>query len=132
MPRVLLVEDDAAVRQAIERALVRFGCRVTPAAAARDALAAIQDAAFDVVLTDVHMPEHDGLWLWRAATARRPELRGRFIFMSGSSTRQAIAERAPGERFLAKPFDLVRLDAEIRAVAQSVRRASCEGSEDSA
>lgn len=122
--RVLLVEDDPAVRDALERALVRFGCHVTSTDRARDALTALGASSFDVVLTDVQMPERDGLWLWRAATAQRPELRGRFIFMSGSSTGQAVAQHAPGERFLGKPFDLAALGAAVRAVAKSAARAT--------
>jgi CheY-like chemotaxis protein len=75
--------------------------------------------AFDLVLSDIHMPHGDGLSLWRTATALYPELRGRFVFVGGAAPRGQVAELAPGERFLAKPFGLAELWEAVSAMSES-------------
>ncbi len=114
---ILVVDDDAAVRTTLCRSLRRRGCRVTAAADGDEGLAAVRSQPFDLVVTDVQMPGRDGVALWRAATALRPELRGRFLFCSAASLPGALAEAAATERFLAKPFDIEELWGAVRAAA---------------
>lgn len=102
------MDDDATVREMLCRLLRRRGCRVIAAADGEAGLAAVRADAVDIVVTDIHMPGRDGVALWRAAVALRPELRGRFLFCSTAPQPGALAEAA-GERFLAKPFDLEEL-----------------------
>ncbi|MGD9252456.1 MAG: response regulator [Holophagae bacterium] len=64
--RVLLVDDSHVTREMLRRLLADAGCRVTGAASAEDALAALDEAEFDCVVTDIEMPGMDGLALTRA------------------------------------------------------------------
>jgi len=114
---VLVVDDDTAVRAGVCRALRRRGCRVTAAADGEEGLAALRAQAFDLIVSDVQMPSRDGVAMWRAALAARPELRGRFVFCSAGPLPGALAEAAESERFLAKPFDMEELWEAVVAAA---------------
>src|SRR5437016_1236386 len=82
MYSVLMVDDNAAMREALARSLTRRGCRVTTAAGDVEALQVLKERSFDAVITDLNMPERGGLWLWRQALVLRPELRGRFVLIA--------------------------------------------------
>ena len=105
---MLLVDDTAAIREAIAQSLVRRGCSVTTAADAAEALASLRRQAYDVVLMDLNMPEHGGLWLWRQAVVLRPELRGRFVLIASEPLPdpRAMDLFLESERFLLKPLSL--------------------------
>src|SRR5438093_4140726 len=68
---ILVVEDHAAVREAIARSLARRGCRVTTAANGIEGLEAVRAQRFDAVITDLTMPERGGCGCgsrrWRSA-----------------------------------------------------------------
>ena len=81
--RVLVVEDEELVRATLRLALEQQGCEVVTAEDGVEGLDAVDLQPFDAVVTDVRLPRRDGLWLWRQATAARPELVGRFVFISG-------------------------------------------------
>src|SRR5437764_13078953 len=82
MLSALIVDDNFALRGAIARSLARDGWEVATATDGLEALEAVRSRLFDAVITDVHMPRRGGLWLWQQALALRPELRGKFVFMS--------------------------------------------------
>ena len=63
--RVLLVEDNAMVREVIERLLAGFGSHVTAVAGTAEALEAMRWARPDVLISDITMPEEDGCSLIR-------------------------------------------------------------------
>jgi len=116
--RVLVVEDDDAVRAAIRRVLERAGCTVFEAAHGIQGLAMLMelDPPPDLVVTDLVMPEMGGFEFWREATAQFPGLR--VLLMSGyaaEATRvRALAEQ--GAMFLEKPFAGAALLAKVRAI----------------
>jgi CheY-like chemotaxis protein len=114
--RVLVVDDEAAVGRTIQRLL---GERhevvvLTSAVQAIDLLERGGD--FDVILCDMSMPEMTGMDVFNRATAKRPELEGRFVFMTGGSflprTREFL-ETSSSTR-IDKPFDLNVLRAIVR------------------
>ncbi len=111
--RVLLVEDDDAVRVAFQRGLSRHGLAVTAAAEAMTALAILQShQPIDVLVSDVMMPGIDGVELAAQARALRPGLV--VVLMSGYAELPLHrAADAQGVRFLAKPFALAELIAGI-------------------
>jgi CheY-like chemotaxis protein len=106
----LMVDDNPAMREAIARSLARRGCAVTTAADAAEALASLRRQSFDVIVTDLNMPEHGGLWLWlwRQAVVLRPELRGRFVLIASEplADPRAMELFLESERFLLKPLSL--------------------------
>src|SRR5256714_15412047 len=108
---VLMVDDNPAMREAIARSLVRRGCAVTTAADAAAAIESLRRQSFDVVVTDLNMPERGGLWLWRQALALRPELRGRFVLVASEPLPEprSLALFLETERFVLKPIALEML-----------------------
>jgi PAS domain S-box-containing protein len=93
--RVLLVDDDDAARMIISRTLEHFGAAVTPAASADEALQRLELADYDLLLTDIAMPGHDGYWLLSQSRKRRPHLRVAAITALGP----------PDEHFMRNGFD---------------------------
>ncbi len=101
--RVLLVDDDDAVRGMLQRVLVRAGHVVTVASSSREALALAEGATFDLLLTDVVMPGMGGVELTNRLRARFPELR---VLLFSGYPQQTLPEEllnAPGVAYLSKP-----------------------------
>jgi signal transduction histidine kinase len=116
-PRVLLVDDDSAVRATVASFLRNAGITVREAGDAAEALAMLETEPFEALVSDIVMPgELDGLGLARAARERRPDLRVLLISGFGPS-----AADAGGEGFvvLAKPLDLADLERRLRTQAPS-------------
>lgn len=115
---ILLVEDEAMLRQLVERLLSRQGYRVLSAAHGEEALVAAESAGgqIDLLLTDLVMPRLNGATLASLLRQKFPELR--VLFMSGyaSDALQADSETAPGVKFIQKPFKPASLLALIREV----------------
>ena len=101
--RALVVDDDRAVRSALHVNLTKHGLHVTLAETADDALAALHEAPFDVVLTDVKMPGASGIELLETARAAWPEMP--IVVMTGyGSVQDAVtAMKAGAADYLIKP-----------------------------
>src|SRR5881398_4261334 len=108
---VLMVDDNAAMREAIARSLTRRGCQVATAVSGVTALEALRAQSFDVIISDLNMPERGGLWLWRQALVLRPELRGRFVLVASEPLPEprSLALFLETERFVLKPIALEML-----------------------
>jgi two-component system, cell cycle sensor histidine kinase and response regulator CckA len=113
---VLLVEDEAAVREATKRMLRKYGFEVIEAKHGQDALILWEreGQAVDVVLTDVVMPAMGGAELARTLRERRPDLR--VVFMSGytQGTLELSSMDEAATRFLPKPFTADQLVGTLR------------------
>ncbi|HUP45589.1 MAG TPA: PAS domain S-box protein [Thermoanaerobaculia bacterium] len=105
--RVLLVDDDGGAREVIARMLRHYGARVREASSADDAVKLASDERFDLVLTDLAMPEHDGYWLLERLRSSNPELRVAAITALGVSDEQMEAF----DDYVRKPVDPARLAA---------------------
>jgi len=117
--RVLLVEDEDAVRAFASRALANRGYEVLSAASGVEALEVMERAGkVDLVISDVVMPEMDGPTLLRALRARDPALK--VIFISGYAEEAFARNLPPSEHFsfLPKPFSLKQL---VAAVSETLR-----------
>jgi DNA-binding NtrC family response regulator len=105
--RVLLIEDDAAVRRLVRRMLERSRHEVTEADNGRTGLDRLGSGAFDLVITDIVMPEMDGIELLMAVRKHHPALR--VIAMSGGGRTGQMdflgsAEKLGASAVLQKPF----------------------------
>ncbi|WP_374512817.1 response regulator [Brevundimonas sp.] len=114
--RLLIVEDDAVLRDGLQVGLSACGWTVDGVGRVDDALAALEASAFDVVVLDLGLPDGDGLEVLRRIRDRRMEV-GVLIL----SARDAVADRIEGldtgaDDYLAKPFDLDEVAARLRAV----------------
>src|SRR5437763_200534 len=119
MLSALIVDDNFALRGAIARSLARDGWDVATATDGLEALEAVRSRLFDAVITDVHMPRRGGLWFWEQALALRPELRGKFVFMSS----EPLPEPPSDAVFMVKPLSLTTLKSELQAIVRIVEGA---------
>jgi DNA-binding NtrC family response regulator len=109
--RVLIVDDDPSVRNALERTIRYFGYSVMCAAGGDSAYELLGHERFDVVLLDIRMPLMSGDTLFLAIVRRWPELRQRIVLMSGDPENSAAGWSAELKScpFLAKPFTMETL-----------------------
>jgi len=115
MPSVLVVEDERAIQLALSGLLRREGYEVAVAGSGREAIAAIEDHPFDLVLTDLALGKGpDGLEVLRAAKQLRPECAVVMITAHGSESIAVEAMKSGAEDYVPKPFD----NDEIRVVVQ--------------
>ncbi len=114
--RILIVDDESAVRNALRRAFALAGYDVQLAADGEQAIVTLRDSAPDAVVLDVLMPGVDGLEVcrrMRAAGDRTPVLM--------LTARETVADRVAGldagaDDYVVKPFDLDELLARMRAL----------------
>src|SRR5579864_8694541 len=125
--RVLVVEDDEHVRDAVARALRYEGYDVHTAVDGNDALLRVDDVSPDVIVLDVLMPGSDGL-----EVCRRLRERGDHTPVLMLTARHEVTDRVAGldagaDDYLVKPFALDELLARLRAL---LRRTSISGGAD--
>lgn len=114
--RVLVADDERAVREALRRALVMEGYEVELASGGREALDSVGRGRADVVVLDVLMPDLDGL-----EVCRRLRSNGDRVPVLMLTARDAVSDRVEGldagaDDYLVKPFDLDELIARLRAL----------------
>lgn len=119
--RVLVVDDDPAVRESLRRSLVFNGYQVELASDGEDALGAIAHDRPDAVVLDIMMPRLDGL-----ATCRALRAAGNDVPILMLTARDDVSDRVSGldagaDDYLPKPFALEELLARLRAL---LRRSS--------
>ncbi len=113
--RLLLVEDEPMVRAVAERALVRQGYTVETACDGEEALVLIEEGRqYDLVVSDVVMPNMDGPAMARAVRARYPDMR--ILFMSGYAEEQ-LRKSIDLDKvaFLPKPFSVQQIAEAVRS-----------------
>lgn len=112
MIRILLAEDDESMRTYLARALERSGYEVVAVATGLEALPHIRSDRFDLLLTDIVMPEMDGIELAQHAAQVAPETRIMFITGFAAVTLKA-GKAVPQAKVLSKPFHLRDLVLEV-------------------
>jgi two-component system NtrC family sensor kinase len=109
--RILLVDDNPIVSQVIIDILSLDGYGVDTAPNGIAALEKIEDQRYDLILTDLHMPEMDGAGLYRELAKRQAHPPQKIIFLTGNggtSEAHRLAQDT-GLPVLRKPFNLVEL-----------------------
>jgi two-component system OmpR family response regulator len=119
--RLLVVDDESALREPLAEYLTRQGFSVTQAASAADARAQIRDEAPDLVLLDIMMPGEDGLSLCRHLTETRaiPTI---FLTAKGEATDRIVGLEIGADDYVVKPFEPRELVARIRSVLRRAAR----------
>jgi two-component system response regulator MprA len=125
--RILVVDDDRSVREALRRALMLGGYEVRSADGGRGALAETLGYPPDAIVLDVNMPDVNGL-----EVCERLRNQGNRVPILMLTARDAVADRIEGldagaDDYLVKPFDVEELKARVRAL---LRRAGGEGDPD--
>jgi two-component system, cell cycle response regulator CpdR len=118
MIRILLAEDDESMRIYLTRALERVGYSVVAVDRGTAALPLLESEPFDLLLTDIVMPELDGIELAQRAAVIAPGTR--VMFITGFAAVSLKAGKAsPDAKVLSKPFHLRDLVAEVDRMFQS-------------
>jgi two-component system cell cycle response regulator CpdR len=118
MVRILLAEDDESMRAYLGRALERAGYDVVSVDRGTAALPLIETESFDLLLTDIVMPEMDGIELAQKAALVAPDMRVMFITGFAAVALKA-GKSAPSAKVLSKPFHLRDLVAEVDRLFQT-------------
>ncbi len=126
--RILVVEDDRAVREALRRALTLAGYEVQTAEDGEQAIEMVVQNVPDAVVLDIGLPGIDGL-----EVCRRLRLLGNRVAILILTARDVVSDRIDGldagaDDYLVKPFDVDELKARLRAL---LRRTSSSGDPDS-
>ena len=116
--RILVVEDERKVSQAVQQGLEGEGCRVTTAETGEEAFYLAQTEAFDVIVLDRMLPGRDGLEI--LSTLRARGVRTPVLMLTA---KDAIDDRVAGldagaDDYMVKPFALAELAARTRALAR--------------
>jgi two-component system cell cycle response regulator CpdR len=112
MARILLAEDDHSLRGFLTRALERAGHTVVDCENGDDAIDALDQGPWDLLLTDIVMPGADGIEVARVAAARQPGIR--IMFITGfAAVALSAAQASPQAKVLAKPVHLRDLVGEV-------------------
>lgn len=121
--RVLIVEDNAEVRQIVAQAVLKDGHELIPATSAAEALALLDSEKFDLVILDLALPDGDGLHICqrlRSSGVLSPIL---MLTAHASISTRVAGLDAGADDFLGKPFAVAELRARVRAL---LRRGSSD------
>ncbi len=113
MQRILLAEDDESMRRFLVKALERAGYNVVSFGNGADAYQRLKEEPFALLLTDIVMPEMDGIELARRASELDPSLKIMFITGFAAVALNSEESAARDAKVLSKPFHLRDLVEEI-------------------
>ena len=113
-PHILVADDERSIRLTLETGLTLNGFRVTCARTGREAIQAARDSHFDAVISDVIMPDGDGLEVLRSLRAISPTVPIILITAQGSVELAVRAVSEGASDFIAKPFEVAALASLVR------------------
>jgi two-component system cell cycle response regulator CpdR len=111
-PRILLAEDEEAMRTYLERALTNAGYQVSAVDRGTEAVPLLESGDFDLLLSDIVMPEMDGIELAQRCAEISPHTKVMFITGFAAVSLRASREQ-PAVKVLSKPFHLRDLVLEV-------------------
>ncbi|GMV80213.1 MAG: hypothetical protein AMXMBFR7_13970 [Planctomycetota bacterium] len=111
MSRILVVEDNTDIRNLIRSLLAPLNAELVEAIDGQGALELLAKGEWQVVVTDFDMPRLNGLELYHRICQSRPELRGRFIFVTGTASGELAGVDCP---VLTKPIEFDALVQEVK------------------
>lgn len=120
MPSIIVIDDDNLVRRTLATILERDGHAVRGASNGRDALALIRSEPPDILITDIIMPEMDGISFIREIRASLPAMKILAISGGGRASNLEFLELAKSmgaDDILRKPIDRKKLLAAVAALA---------------
>ena len=127
--RILLVDDEAELREPLAEYLVRQGFLVQQAASGAEARALLPQAGVHLVLLDIMMPGEDGLSLCRHLIETR-HLPVIFLTARGEATDRIVGLEIGADDYVVKPFEPRELVARIRSVLRRASRSAAPAEED--
>ena len=128
MSRVLVIDDEADIRELIDLTLVRMGLATECVGSVAEALAALEGDAFQLCLTDMRLPDGEGLAIVRYITEHHPQTPVAVITAYGSAENAVAALKAGALDYLSKPVGLEQLRTLIKSALRLP--GGLEGSDD--
>jgi len=122
-PAILLVDDEASLREPLAEYLSRQGFAVTQAISAAEARSRLRDMRPDLVLLDIMMPGEDGLSLCRHLVESQ-DVPVIFLTARGEATDRIVGLEIGADDYVVKPFEPRELVARIRSVLRRASRIS--------
>lgn len=116
---ILIVEDDSSIADLEKRILEAKGFNVEVVGDGIQGLQKLKKAKYDVIISDFSMPNMGGYRFYQEVQRLDRELAGRIIFVTSSVNDFILSS---GNRFLQKPFSVVKLVEEVRCVSEAVQR----------
>ncbi len=120
MPKLLIVEDDQAVRTTMVTCLELEGYAVDAVASTREALDRLEKDTYPIVISDIYLDERTGLDVMRSARRQNPDCL--VILMTGRGSMETVMAATEGGAFeyLAKPFEMAQMVDAIRRAEKSL------------
>ncbi len=125
--RVLVVDDEADIRELLDMTLARMGLECDCAANVAEAMAYLRSHEYRLCLTDMRMPDGDGIELVRYIEAKCPTLPVAVITAHGSTENAVAALKAGAFDYLSKPVSLAQLRALVKSVLTLPERKAAAG-----
>jgi two-component system NtrC family sensor kinase len=127
LKRILVVDDEPAIRLWLTKALTLNGYAVETAGSGVEADSLVRSRHYDAIVCDIKMPNGDGRSLYRALLERDPSLARRTIFITGDTVNPTTSQFLSSHHCpsLAKPFAIQELVAAVEAVITAARATPC-------
>ena len=122
---ILIAEDDSSVRKVLSQALTRAGCRVHATSLLATLARWVFEGKGDLVITDVAMPDGDGIEQIRQLRNARPELPIIVISAQNTIATALKAEESAAFAYLPKPFDVPSLLSQVKLALNRRPKAGC-------
>jgi two-component system KDP operon response regulator KdpE len=119
--RILVVDDESAIRRALRPPLLDLGFQVVEASRGEEALHQLRAGAFDIVLLDVNMPGIGGIETLRRIRSFAPRLPVLIVTVRDSEEEKVEALELGADDYVTKPFSMRELIARIRAAVRRLR-----------
>jgi DNA-binding NtrC family response regulator len=127
-PSVMVVDDEPGIRTALRANFLRHGWRVETASGVRDAILKLEDREFDLVVTDIRMPDGTGLEVMRSARRAAPGAAIILLTAYGSVPDAVSAMRDGALDYMTKPISFDQLQATAAQVMQRARQSAVDDS----
>ncbi|MGB7987577.1 MAG: response regulator, partial [Terracidiphilus sp.] len=119
--RILIVDDESAIRRALRPPLMELGFQVMEASRGEEALQTLRSSVFDAVLLDVNMPGIGGIETLRRIRAFAPRLPVLVLTVRDQEEDKVEALELGADDYVTKPFSTRELIARIRSAVRRVR-----------
>ncbi len=123
---ILLVEDDAAIAEALRLHLEQAGFRLQHERDGGSALAAVDARRWDLVLLDLMLPGADGWDICRHLRQRHPQVPVIILSARGAEAHRVLGLELGADDYLAKPFSMLELVARVRALFRRLEQARAQ------
>jgi len=121
-PAVMVVDDEPGIRTALRANFLRHGWHVETASCVREAIRNFEDRAFDLIVTDMRMPDGTGMEVMRAARKASPETAVILLTAYGSVPDAVTAMRDGALDYLTKPIPFDRLQSSVARVISRAKQ----------